>query len=326
VVKKMTRKKRFLGSKKARITLLAVSILMLVVGATMLVEGQNMTNVGNREKENAILTLKGELMPFEINMSKDFVVLFGGVGTVCSVQDLANGINLNRSVNIGVSYPVQIRFVNNKLSVSAEIKNADNVTIADTVNNEWTPSPNPSFVRDRNYNSFAFEVVDSDSIPVLQVIVVGDNRIRVGLSAFGQGGRVIVTQSGEVYLNPSEQAIGEMRNSTMFKYPSSSHFGEMVNPISFGGGLLSESARTITVGLILQATGITFAVAFSISGTLDVVVMFRKRGGGIRGEVGGKKTPTDTENKTETEEGGKEQRQYYELRLEDKEKRKGKRG
>jgi hypothetical protein len=322
----MTRKKRFLGSKKARITLLAVSILMLVVGPTVFVEGQNMTNVGNREKENAILMLKGELMPFEINMSKDFVVLFGGVGTVCSVQDLANGVNLNRSVNIGVSYPVQIRFIDDKLSVSAEIKNADNVTIANIVNNEWTVSPNPSLIRDRNYNSFALEVIDSDSVPVLQVIVVGDNRIRVGLSAYGQGGRVLVTQSGEVYLNPSERAIDEMKNSTMFKYPSSSHLGEMVNPISLRGDPLSESARTITLGIILQVTGIILTIAFSISGTLDAAVMFRKRGGGIRGKVGGKKPPVGTEEKTETEEGGKEQRQYHELRREDKEKRKERRG
>jgi len=278
----MTPKRRFFDSRKARISLFVVSIFLLVIGAIFLVEGQNLTTIGNQEKEIAIMTMTGELMPFEVDMSKPFEVNFGSNLLSFSSQELADGIHLNHYINlVNVGYPVQINVVDNKLSVSADIKNADNVSIAKIVNNQWAVSPDPLLLRDRNYNAYAFEAIDSDLIPVLQVIVVGENNISIGFSAHSATAWALVNLNGGAWSNPSEQTINEMINSTLFKYPSRSHLGEMINPVQISDSPLSEAQSKITSGNILQVLGIILTGAFSvsslISGASEVYATFKKR-------------------------------------------------
>ena len=73
-----------------------MGILLLVVGAIIGVVGGAMISIGIDARKNAIMTLSGELMPFNIDMSKPFTVaLSAGVNFVFSNTSLANGINMN---------------------------------------------------------------------------------------------------------------------------------------------------------------------------------------------------------------------------------------
>ena len=272
----MTRKRGFFDSKKARIGLLIVSTLLSVIGAMVLVEGQNLTSVGYQEKENAIMAKTGELAPFEVDKSQPFDLIFGNVIFVYRSADLVEGIDLNRAIEVeGVSYPIQIEFADTKLLVSAEIKNANNVTIAKIVDNQWAISPDPLLVRDRNYNAYAFEVIDSDLVPVLQVIMVGNNRILIGFIAYGESQRVLVTEEAGIITNPSEETINAFKDSTLFLYPSSNHLGEMRNTDYLSDSPLLEANRKITEGNILQVIGVILTGAFGIGSIIEAYKLLK---------------------------------------------------
>jgi hypothetical protein len=248
--------------------------------------------------------LKGELNPFKVDLSKNFNIILGNVGLVNSAQEIAKGIDFNRFLNFGISYPVQIKFNQNRISVSAEIKDQDNKTIAKITDNQWAVSPDPLLVRDRNYNAYSFEVIDSDLVPILQIQMTGDNTIMIGFSSYGKNGRMIVTQSSGININPSEQAIEEIKNSTLFIYPSSNHLGEMVNPMQPINDPLTEPNRTILLGNTLQIVGIILTGSFSVSAIFDVAFTLKNK------DKTNKSTEINFERKNELKAKKKKDKRY----------------
>jgi hypothetical protein len=180
-------------------------------------------------------------------------------------MDLASGFNLNTIFPFNLSLiddQLQIQFINNKLSVSAIIKNLNNETIAQIINNEWkTVNPNTLLFWDRNYNAYAFEIIGSDNVPTLQVIMVGPNKIQIGGLFYTQTGRIYIQPLGQdavLWKNPTDQQLKDANIPRIFYYPAltdQSNLGKMVNPTYPSSNPLLESTAMFVLGIIVTAVG-----------------------------------------------------------------------
>jgi hypothetical protein len=235
----------------------------IIIGIILAALGTIIISYGFQQNSIEISTLKGEISPYEIDNTKDFTVWIGSNQVVYSGSDLITGIDLNQFIQIeGFKYPLQIAFVNNKLFVSALIKNSENHTVAHMVNNQWAVSSDNLVAYDRNYNAYAVEVVDINKIPVLQVNVSGQNEVRIGFSSETQNSWVLVTPKG-FYINPSEAEV-EGLISAMFVYPSEKHLGELVNSNPIINWVSLESTRIIGLGVVVFVIGSLFAAVPTI--------------------------------------------------------------
>ena len=279
----MEHKKRVFSSKKARVVLLIVGAILVIVGQTLFAEGW-------QERQNALSSNRGEISPSSaIDPTKPLFVELGGLGNNFNVTELANGIDLTRLFHLQQgnktfnNFPVQISFVGNKLSISAEIKNSDNATIARIVDNNWaTVNPDTLLIWDRNYNSYAFEVIDSNKIPVLQVLLAGQNRILIGCNLWQQGIAAFftLTKGFSFYSdgNVTQEKIQDLRSSTIFKYPSNKHLGETVDNLqslvdlsySYGNPSPSNNPYPISNPLADSTWLIVSSIVLSVFGTVCI--------------------------------------------------------
>jgi len=177
-----------------------------------------------RNKE--IQALSGELITPKVDFQRQFEVNIGSNILVSEVNALSQGINLRRFIDFGYDYPIQIRFKDGRLLISAEIKNQNGETIAKIKDNQWTVNNNKIIARDRNYNSYAFEVVDSELRPVLQVVVQDQNKIYIGGLFYTPNGTVLATPNG-LFINPSDSQITD-NIQPIFRYPSDKYLGQMI--------------------------------------------------------------------------------------------------
>jgi hypothetical protein len=119
-----------------------------------------------------------------------------------------------------------------RIVVSAPIRDAAGALIAEIVNNEWKVNPARAF--DRNYNANALEVLDEFGDVILQARLVG-NTVRLLAKLRGPTGNGIAIGSG---IGPDGQLGGileprlpkapfTLKFARLFKYPSALHFGEL---------------------------------------------------------------------------------------------------
>jgi len=166
----------------------------------------------------------------------------------------------------------QIQFIDDKLSVSANIRNSDNVTIARIVNNEWkTVDPSTLLFWDRNYNAYAFEIIGSNDIPTLQVIMVGSNKIQIGGLFYTRTGRIYIQpmeRGAVLWKNPTDQQLEDADILRIFKYPALTNpdnLGKIVDPNYPSSDPLAESTLIMVFGFVLASLGtILFAFGFDI--------------------------------------------------------------
>jgi hypothetical protein len=165
-------------------------------------------------------------------------LLSQGVAFEYNSTDLANGFNLTSLFPFGIDFTdttFSIKFIDDKMYVSTDVRDSNNTLIAEIVNNEWkTVNPDTLQFWDRNYNNYAFEIIGSNNIPTLQVIMVGSNEIQVGGLFF--------TQTGSIYIAPMINGsgtrlfinVGDKHQEynttipTIFKYPC------LTNPDNLG--------------------------------------------------------------------------------------------
>lgn len=247
---------------------------MVIIGAILSVTGTYVGYIGWQERIDTINAVRGELVaPFPVNISEPFNVSIGTIGTSYSCAELNSGIDLTKLINIQVGshtidFPVRISFVANKLSVSAIIKNHNNETLAQIEGNEWKSlSPDNMLIWDRNYNSYAFEVLDPNHVPALQILMGQENTILLGFSLYTQGVPIFFTVTKGTYLYPSPEQIQEIKSATLFKYPSSKYLSEMTNSIGYpSSDLLARSTYVMVTGGILGALGL---IAIGVVGISD---------------------------------------------------------
>lgn len=259
-------------------------IILLIIGATIGVLGGSIITIGWEARQNAIMALNGELNPFPVDLSKPFVVQLAKVYFNSPLTDinftsaqLANGIDMNQifpAAN-GVNSPfttnqLKIEFINNQLSVSVNIKDSDNITIAQIVNNEWkTVNPDSLLFWDRNYNAYGFEIIGSDNVPTFQVIMVGPNRIQIGGLFYTANGSIYFEPRSDgtmLYINESSAQLESAHIGTIFKYPAltdPNNLGKMTESYYPSSNPLSDSTWIMIIGFILAIVGpILFAFGF----------------------------------------------------------------
>ncbi len=205
-------------------------------------------------RRNEIGVMKGEIIPFNVDPNENIEVQIGGIHVITTFDRLSEGFNLTKHVNLGFDYPFQIKLQNGKFLISTVIRNEDGEIIAKIVNNNWVVNDNHIIARDRNYNSFAFEVIDSDLNPVIQVIFSPSNKMYLGGLYYVPSGRMLLTPEATIF-NPSSSQIAE-ETQPIFVYPSAQNLGSMVNGIP----RITSSIWVISIGLALSILG---AIVFS---------------------------------------------------------------
>lgn len=233
---------------------------MLIVGVVLFVIGGSVIYpAGVQQEQDAINAIAGKLNPFKLDFSKPFEVNLSSNLFECSVQDLANGYDPTSVVYLGSSWPFNITFNENAISVSIILTDSNNQTIGWVVNNQWKSDPNSVLIRDRNYNSYAFEIIDRASVPLVQIRLVSSNQIVIGgLFTLKSGRQVAIATNGlGIVTNPTSQNISEML-SPIFKYPSKDHVGELIDPTysnSMSNNVLDQSKWTKIMGVSLAVIG-----------------------------------------------------------------------
>lgn len=269
----MNNKTILFNIKRIRIPLLVIGLLLSVICCPIILKvasdkGQDAIQL----REKAIMAVKGELMPFEMDMSKDFVIDEGGNTVVHSAQELAQGIDATFGIGIGFSWPFKIVFNDNKILISADIIDSNNELVGYIRNNTWkSVSPDSVQIGDRNYNDYAFEIIDANMAPIFDVRVVGPNEIQIGgLFHNGNMTALISNNGGGVWSNPSNQQISALL-TPMFNYPSNSHFGELFNPTiaQKSTNILADKAQSESnlfsiLGYALAFIGALFVTIFGV--------------------------------------------------------------
>lgn len=219
--------------------------IVLTVGAAVLIPW------GFQLRDIELKTMKGELIPFTIDAQKPIEIQVGGFHFFMTLDQLAEGFNMSKYVYFfGWDYPFRVVLRNGRFFVSVEVLNADGEIVAKIVDNQWVVSADPIIARDRNYNAYAFEVIDSDLVPVIQVVFSAQNKMFIGGLFYFPNARMLCT-TNQTIVNPSSQNITEHINP-IFNYPSEEHLGEMVaeNP-----QLPQRSLFIILVGIFFGVVG-----------------------------------------------------------------------
>lgn len=171
--------------------------------------GPILISYGYQSRGREIEAMRGVLKPPEIGFQKPFVMNFGSNLMIQTASEPSIEIDLRKFISFsGYEYPVQIRFQERRLLISAEVRNEEGETVAKIVDNHWVVKEDVLIARDRNYNDYAFEVIDSDLMPVLQVAVQGRNVVYIGGLFYFPVGRMLVTPEGLI-INPSSEQIDE---------------------------------------------------------------------------------------------------------------------
>jgi len=224
---------------------IAVSVIMMVVGTYFF------STLGPDMK--AIEA--GTLIPFKVDDQKLFDVQMGGIHFLLTVDQLREGYDFQHAVQIsGFEYPFKVSFKDGKLLVSAEIKNAGGDVVAKITDNEWSVEPNPIVTYDRNYLSYAFEVIDSDRVPILQVVMTPENKVFVGGVFYSENATLVSMLNGTTIINP----IDSDYNQTIFQYPSSSKLGKLVanSPYAFDSTrVILAPDEIIAIGYVMLGIG-----------------------------------------------------------------------
>jgi len=241
----------------------AKALLLIALGALLVgINGGIVIPYGWQLQDNWNKAMRGELIPFQVNSTEPFTVQTGGLHAVVTIEDLSNGFDLRRAFNFNnMEYPFQVSFENGKLLVSAEIRNQEGNVVAKITDNQWSVNPNPVITYDRNYNSYAFEVVDSDLIPILQVVMTPQNLIFVGGVFYSTNGTLLSMLNGTTIFNPMSTDISNY-NQTIFQYRSDSHLGQLAPNSAFAyeptqNGISPISVIVIGVILLIIGTFIT---------------------------------------------------------------------
>ncbi|MFB3888109.1 MAG: hypothetical protein ACE14S_01345 [Candidatus Bathyarchaeia archaeon] len=219
---------------------------------------------GQYVKVQANEAMRGEICPFSVDFNQPFdLLLSDNVTFRLTGFTLESGFYLNRIgllmfENVSDSQ-FSIHFYNQKMYVNADIRDSENKPIANIVNNTWT-TVNPSYALsywDRNYNGYAFEIVNSKGTPTFAVAMVGPNRIRLnGLFYYTSGGSVYVGAlpdgTAEICFNaPYMHQEDNISWATLFKYPvltNPANVGVINKPIYPTDNPLAEAEVKIQAG------------------------------------------------------------------------------
>jgi len=239
------------------IVVLIIGVALTVVGTLQISEGYQLSNIENSQ-------MKGELVPFTVNISKPFDIQLGNNHFFLSYNQLTSGFNLRDYLNFGFNYPFQIRLQDGKILVTAQISNENGEMIATIANNMWGVNNNPVIAHDRNYNAYAFEVIASNSVPIIQIVFKENNRVYLGGFFYIPNGTMIINSEG-LFVNPPN----DLKIMPIFKYPSETHLDQLIDNSVFSvnaSSITFKSGSKITSGAIILGIGAFLTAISSLVG------------------------------------------------------------
>jgi hypothetical protein len=274
-------------------TIFAILLILIIIGSTLAVYGASIAQEAANDKNYATDTLNGDLTSFKINSEEPIYLLIGTrVPFHFTAKELSDGINLSNFITSTFENTTNLTNDNfritsqdGKLEVSASIRDSAGNLIARVVNNTWK-TVDPSYQLeywDRNYNSYAFEVIDSNYLPILQVAIIGPNEIQVGGLFYTETGFVRVAPSlnggATISYYPKGMTIDEAdKNETvplLFKYPAltnSSNLGKMENRLYPSTDPLADINGKSDLGFALQVIGSLIVTVSSAVISIDWII------------------------------------------------------
>lgn len=166
--------------------------------------------------------LHGAFETVTVDPNKNFTVKVGTNSFVTDYRTLIKGFDMRRFVNYGHEYPIKIEVEKGKLFISAWITDKEGRMVAQLIDNEWRINPNNFY--DRNFSNNAFEVIDNNKMPILQVVVKSGNEIDIGGIFYYPGGKIAITSKAFI-VNPLDDNALKKEMRTIFKYPSNKFLG-----------------------------------------------------------------------------------------------------
>lgn len=112
--------------------------------------------------------------------------------------------------------PLFLRLADGEALLSVVIRDEHGAVLATISDNEWFVAPSKAL--DRNFNENSLEVVDFKGDIVFQVQLDGAHARLAG--------RFYSKEGGPVFIEPWLHAV-QGRRGSLFKYPSSEHYGEL---------------------------------------------------------------------------------------------------
>lgn len=235
-----------------------ITILALFLGLLFLTTGPIFVGYGLILADDETKAMTGELLPFGIDSQKPIEIQCGGFHLVMTLDQLTEGFNLSRYISlVGFDYPFHITLKDQRFLVSADLKNANGETVAKIADNQWSVNYNNVIAYDRNYNSYAFEVIDSDLVPAIQVVFKPQNKMYLGGFFYSPNWTVLLLPNNTSVINPSLTDLNESL-PRIFKYPSKDHLGETVVKSTYE--VPRASSRVITLGAVFVVLGIPVTI------------------------------------------------------------------
>ncbi len=219
-----------------------ISVLLLIFGVVFGVLSTVFYNDGSKEIDEILTKTKGELeIPntSQNDVPEEYRIIVASTDFPISREWLEKGLDFRNIVNLkNANYVLKMTFNdNNKLIITADIKNELNQTIAYITNNKWgSGSLDSPEIEDRNYNAYALEIISKQGIPILQVVMMDNNTIAIGLCANdGNNFWLFAPINGAISSipNPTQRDFYEISKQRIFQYPSSEHLGKMVDPQAY---------------------------------------------------------------------------------------------
>lgn len=323
-------------SKKTAIALIVIgTILAFAVGPIVI-------SFGFYQWQNTINTNEGHLLSFTGNPTDIIHVVFATNRVTLTRKNLTDGFDLAYFFGIqygnnSVSYPIQVSSVNNQISVSAKIQDANGINVATIVNNQW--KSNPTGIWDRNFNNYAFEAIADignstvpEVIPVLQVVIPNKDTVLIGCFIDTPIGRIFATiNGGFTFTNVplKKEEMSEIEALTLFKYPSKDY-----------PSVLRETSYTQNYSVYNPQTDSyvnqTISIAYPTSSPLSTSFLTMGIGGGVsavgaivcaygyerKKDYDERKTQTKTEMRTSQHSITSSGRLYYKIKRKVKEQKK----
>jgi hypothetical protein len=119
-----------------------------------------------------------------------------------------------------LSTPVKIYNENNHLLFDVDIYDSKGRNICSVIRNEYKVCPNGEY--DKNSNSNAFEIVNSEQFPIFQIQFKESNQFKVGAYVISPNGHYNIYNYKQVLVRV-DKAIAKTKVEKIFKYPSSNY-------------------------------------------------------------------------------------------------------
>jgi hypothetical protein len=270
--------------KKRFFQILVISLILSTVGPSVfLTIAYDLNQQGQKEKQDAITAYTSQINPFRIdtsNSSEFFWVDLGGNKAGDTISVISKGCDIvNNEIYLGQKLPIAVNIVGNQLLISANVSNLDNQLVAYFVNNTWkSDTPNMLSIGDRNYNQYAFEIIDRNNVSIFSVRIIGYNEIAIG-GLFNSSDELlgISNNGGGAVISPSQEWM-KQNLAPIFKYPSNEkdNIGKLVNsnypqtsptlpPIKNDwDSLFFESEFLNVIGWILTVSGVFLLILSEI--------------------------------------------------------------